>query len=93
MRQGKDTLAQCPYCHKPNEISYSDQKPVWKCWSSGKDERRIKYLENTSGYDFQRAKAYLAGLHAETEALQAMRRYADTKLPILICDYWWLKAF
>jgi len=74
-RQGRETVAECPLCHKPAHFSYSSQKPVWRCWSCGEAGDWVKYLEKTSGYDFQRALVYLAEIAGVEVSPQTKANY------------------
>jgi DNA primase len=94
-KKGRETVAECPLCHKPAHFSYSSQKPVWRCWSCGEAGDWVKYLEKTSGYDFQRALVYLAEIAGvevspQTKAnYQAYTRRADileTAQDIFVAD-------
>lgn len=57
---GRETLVDCPFCHKEGHFSYSSQAPVWKCWSCNEGGDWLDYLQKASGYSFQEALAYLA---------------------------------
>lgn len=59
---GRETLAECPFCHKVDHFSYNSQKPVWRCWSCNEAGDWIKYLEKTRGYTFLDALQELASI-------------------------------
>ena len=80
---GRETLIDCPICHKESHFSYSREKPVWKCWSCGESGDWIKYLEKVSGFTFQQALqelARVAGVEISSQSqatYQAYVRRAD----------------
>lgn len=59
-KQGRETLATCPFCHKEEHFSYSSEKPVWKCWHCQEAGDWLSYLERTRGLAFKEALLYLA---------------------------------
>jgi len=59
-RQGKETLATCPFCGKERHFSYSSQEPVWRCLVCGKGGDWITYLQERQGLDFKEALVLLA---------------------------------
>jgi DNA primase catalytic core len=59
-RQGKETLATCPFCGKERHFSYSSQEPVWRCLVCGKGGDWISYLQERQGLDFKEALVLLA---------------------------------
>lgn len=61
-KSGRETLADCPLCHKEGHFSYSSQEPVWKCWSCGEGGDWIRYLEKASSYTFLQALQELASV-------------------------------
>ncbi len=80
--QGRETLTDCPFCHKEGHFSYSKDKPFWRCWSCGESGDWIKFLEK-SGSSFQDALSYLAnaaGVQISSQnqaAYQSYTRKAD----------------
>jgi len=57
---GRETLVDCPLCHKEGHFSYSREKPVWKCWSCQEGGDWLDYLQKVKVYNFQQALADLA---------------------------------
>jgi DNA primase catalytic core len=57
---GRETVVDCPLCHKEGHFSYNRDNPVWKCWSCQEGGDWIHYLEKAKGYTFQQAKLELA---------------------------------
>jgi len=61
-RQGKQTLAECPFCGKAEKFSYSSQKPLWRCWNLACDKRGdwLAYLQERRKIEFMEALQLLA---------------------------------
>jgi len=80
---GKETAASCPFCNKAGHFSYSQERPVFQCWSCGEAGSWITYLQKREGLETRKAVNFLAeaaGIQAEgfdMEAYRARARKAD----------------
>lgn len=72
---GRETLVDCPLCHKESHFSYSSLEPLWRCWSCGESGDWIKYLEKTSGLTFQQALQELASIAGVEISPQVQTNY------------------
>lgn len=60
-KQGRETVATCPFCQKAGHFSYSSERPLWKCWSCSSGGDWLKYLMERQRLDFTEALHFLAG--------------------------------
>jgi len=82
---GRETLATCPLCGKPEHFSYSSEKPVWRCWHCQEAGDWLSYLERTRGLDFREALLFLAqeagveldGMEQDKAKYQAYQQRAE----------------
>ncbi len=83
--KGRETLATCPLCGKPEHFSYSSEKPVWRCWHCQEAGDWLSYLERTRGLDFREALLFLAqeagveldGMEQDKAKYQAYQQRAE----------------
>lgn len=76
---GRETVADCPICHKAGHFSYNRDNPVWKCWSCQEGGDWISYLEKAKGYTFQQALVELAsraGVELSPQIQEGYKTYA-----------------
>lgn len=64
-----NTRTRCPFCQAEHGFSYTDKKPVWRCFHCGKQGNWIQYLiETRQAADFR-------------EALHTLARAAGVEVP------------